>query len=46
MKDFTVIGRDIVSEQRLLIKESLFIQKDKPCMNVQGASTPLFLFKN
>ena len=46
ISDFSIIARDCVNEQRLLIKEALLIQKEKPNMNIQGASTPLFLFKN
>ena len=33
-------------ETLLLIKESLFIHRDKPDLNIQGASTPLTLFVN
>ena len=46
LKDFKIIGRDSISEHRLLIKESLFIHRDKPSLNIHGASTPLILFKN
>ena len=43
---FKIIGRDNSSEINLRIKESLFIHKDKPTINVQGSSIPLMLFKN
>lgn len=43
---FKIIGRDNLSKINLKIKESLFIHRDKPAINVQGSSIPLMLFKN
>ena len=42
--DFVIIGRE-TSELKLRIKESLFIRRDKPGLNLQGTSVPLQLFK-
>ena len=42
--DFTIIGRESV-ESKLKIKESLFIRRDKPGLNIQGKSLQLQLFK-
>jgi hypothetical protein len=42
--DFVIIGRE-ASELKLRIKESLFIRRDKPGLNLQGTSVPLQLFK-
>ena len=44
--DFVIIGRDLVSELNLQIKESLFIHQLRPRINIQSASIPLSLFKN
>ena len=41
--NFKIIGRDTV-DYYLKIKESLFIMKEKPNLNVQGKSIPLALF--
>ena len=41
--DFKVIGRDNV-DYHLRIKESLFIKKEMPNLNIQGKSVPLALF--
>lgn len=41
--DFKVIGRDNI-DSHLRIKESLFIKKEKPNLNIQGKSVPLALF--
>ena len=43
-EDFEIIGRETV-ESKLRIKESLFIRRDKPGLNIQGTSVPLKLFK-
>ena len=43
---FKIIGSDNTSEINLKIKESLFIHRDKPSINVQKTSFPLWLFKN
>ena len=43
---FEVIGYDSTTRTNLRIKESLFIHRDKPSINVQGASIPLKLFRN
>ena len=42
---FTIIGRESGLIARR-VKESLFIHKDKPLLNIQGTSLPLKLFKN
>ena len=42
--DFEIIGRDS-TESKLRIKESLFIRRDKPGLNIQGTSVQLQLFK-
>jgi hypothetical protein len=42
--NFTIIGRDN-SEISLRIKESLFIHRDRPNLNIQGQSIKLNLFK-
>ena len=41
---FVIIGReaDLIAQR---VKESLFIHRDKPSLNVQGTSIPLKLFK-
>ena len=41
--NFEIIGRDSV-DYYLKIKESLFIKKEKPTLNIQGKSFPLALF--
>lgn len=41
--NFEIIGRDTVNFY-LRIKESLFIQRDGPNLNIQGKSIPLVLF--
>ena len=41
--DFKVIGRDNI-DYHLRIKESLFIKKEIPNLNIQGKSVPLALF--
>ena len=41
---FTTLGRDKNNNWHLLLKESLFIQRDNPVMNAQVASVPLKLF--
>ena len=41
--DFKIIGRDNY-DWHLEIKESLFIKRDKPSLNIQGTSFPLALF--
>ena len=41
--NFEIIGRDSV-DYYLKIKESLFIKKEKPTLNIQGKSVPLALF--
>ena len=46
LTDFTVLCRDNISEHNLRIKESLFVQREKPNLNIQGTSIPLVLFKN
>ena len=46
LDDFEIIGRDNTSEVNLLIKESLFIHRDTPTINIQGNSIPLVLFTN
>ena len=43
MNSFVVLGRDRNNWQ-LRLKESLFIQKDNPVLNVNVASVPLMLF--
>ena len=43
--DFTILCRDSSSEYNLQVKETLFIQRDKPVLNIQGASVPVSLFK-
>ena len=45
-KDFTILCRDTISEHNLQIKETLFIHRDKPVLNIQGASVPVKLFKS
>ena len=45
-EDFEILGRDTTNEFNLRIKESLFISRDKPTLNIQGGSIPLDLFKN
>ena len=44
--NFEIIGRDTNSEFNLRVKESLFVHRDSPDLNVQGSSIPLVLFKN
>ena len=44
MDDFRIIGRDNTSRTNLRIKESLFIHRDCPSINIQGNSIPLVLF--
>ena len=41
---FVIIGRetDLIARR---VKESLFIHRDEPSLNVQGTSIPLKLFK-
>ena len=46
LDDFKIIGRDLTSESNLEVKESLFIHRHKPNINIQGSSVPLLLFKN
>ena len=41
--DFSILGRDSRNDF-LKIKESLFIRKEKPNLNIQGQSIPLTLF--
>ena len=43
-EDFMIVGRES-DEQLLQIKESLFIHRDKPSINIQGQSSKLCLFK-
>ena len=43
-EDFKVIGRDNTSKYNLRVKESLFIHKERPNINIQGNSIPLVLF--
>ena len=43
---FKIIGSDTTTRTNLRIKESLFIHREKPSINVQGTSFPLGLFKN
>ena len=43
MDDFVIIGRD-PDNIKLKIKESIFINRDKPELNIQGKSIPLTLF--
>ena len=42
--DFVIIGRE-GCEQLLRVKESLFIHRDRPVLNIQGQSIKLNLFK-
>ena len=42
--DFTILGSER-NEELLKIKESLFIHRDKPSINIQGQSVKLILFK-
>ena len=44
-ENFEILCRDNI-ESLLLIKESLFIHRDRPDLNIQGSSTPLTLFVN
>ena len=46
LDDFCLLGRDNSSKTNLRIKESLFIHRDKPEINIQGNSIPLALFTN
>ena len=39
--DFTILCRDSSSEYNLQVKETLFIQREKPVLNIQGASVPV-----
>ena len=43
LTDFQILERDNM-HSNLRIKESLLIQKSKPSLNKDGASTPLLLF--
>ena len=43
-KDFKIIGRDTTNKYNLRVKESLFINKESPNINIQGNSIPLVLF--
>ena len=45
MSNFEIIGRESSSEVVLRIKESLFIHRDRPSLNIQGQSIKLNLFK-
>ena len=42
-ENFKIVGSDNI-DFRLKIKESLFIKKEKPTLNIQGESYPLALF--
>ena len=42
-EDFEILGKDMIEKKRR-IKESLFIHRDKPNINIQGSSIPLLLF--
>jgi hypothetical protein len=42
-EDFVILGKDMIENNRR-IKESLFIHRDKPELNIQGSSIPLLLF--
>ena len=46
LNDFEILGRDSTTEYNRRIKESLFIHRDRPTLNIQGSSVPLHLFKN
>ena len=46
LDDFQLLGRDGSSENSRRIKESLFIHRDTPNINIQGNSIPLVLFTN
>ena len=46
LDDFEILGRDTSSEFNLRIKESLFINRGNPNLNIQGSYIPLDLFKN
>ena len=46
IENFEILCKDSTSEYNLMIKESLFIHRDKPIINIQGNSIPLTLFKN
>ena len=43
MNDFIIIGRD-ADNYKLRVKESIFILRDNPNLNIQGQSVPLTLF--
>ena len=43
-ENFEIIGRDTI-DYYLKIKESLFIQRDGPNLNIQDNSIPLVLFR-
>ena len=45
-ENFSVLCKDSTSEYALQIKESLFIHRDSPNLNIQGSSVPLSLFTN
>ena len=44
--NFSILCKDSTNEKHLQIKESLFIQRDKPNLNRQISSVPLVLFNN
>ena len=46
LDDFCILGRENSNKTNLRIKESLFIHRDKPEINIQGNSIPLALFTN
>ena len=46
LDNFQTLGRDASSEISRRIKESLFIHRDNPNINIQGNSIPLVLFTN
>ena len=43
-EDFKIIGTDGNNNLSLKVKESLFIMKERPDLNIQGKSIPLTLF--
>ena len=43
-EDFEIMGRDTTNRHNLRVKESLFIHRDSPNINIQGSSIPLVLF--
>ena len=45
-ENFEILFKDSTSEYNLMIKESLYIHRENPILNIQGNSIPLTLFKN